>query len=477
MNISLRKRLTLWYVSLLTISLISISGIYSYTLFKIFINRIDNQISSVAGMMVHTVIKPSGELLLPRNFDVILERFFGIKTSGRFIQILGPKGVVRARSSSLEGYDMPLSQGAYNRALGGATTFETIKIEGRHSVRVISKPVRIRGNELVAILQVGSSLDSIDEIFDYMIYIFIFGTLIAIGIASGVGWFLASKALGPVDEITRIARRIGAENLSERIDINSQDELGRLAATFNDMIEGLEHSFDQVKQFTADASHELKTPLTVLKGEMEVTLRGEESVERMKEVLKSSLEEIDRMTYIITSLLDLAKVGIESGEVSGEVVHFDEIVEARFDRVGRLAHDKGIRLKLLHNAPLLVVADPVRLGQLVSNLIHNAIKYTHDGGSVDVSLRELVDGETHLGVFTVKDSGIGISGEDMPHLFDRFYRVDKVRTRSAGGAGLGLSICREIAESYGGKIEVSSEVGRGSEFKVTFPTVTGTVDV
>jgi signal transduction histidine kinase len=233
------------------------------------------------------------------------------------------------------------------------------------------------------------------------------------------------------------------------------------------MIARLERSFSTTRQFTADASHELKTPLTIMKGEVELALKSEGSIEGMKEVLTSALEEIDRMTNIVTNLLDLARVDVDRGASSKSEVRLDDIVIGQFERALKLSVERGVALELTECKAAAVLGDPISIGQVIFNLIDNAIKYTHEGGKVEVSLKS----EGDSAVVMVSDTGVGIGAEDIPHLFDRFYRVDKARTREAGGAGLGLSICKNIVEAHGGRIEVRSEPGEGSTFSVYLPIV------
>ncbi len=467
MAFSIRTKLTFWYVTLLTVSLIAFGGIFSYSLMKIFMNRIDSQISSVANMMVHTVVKPTGQLFLPRDFDIILGRFFGIRTTGNYIQVLDAHGSVVARSSNLESLRLPIPKETYRAALlKGETSFEIVRSVGRYPVRLVTKPIILKDRGLVAIVQVGTSLESVQEVFHSFVSIFIPGILAAIIVASAVGWFLAQKALKPVSEITRLAQRISAENLSERLNIAvPQDEIGRLASTINVMFERLENSFRQIKQFTGDASHELKTPLTILKGEMEIALRSKGDVAQMREALESGLEEIDRMSNIVKNLLDLAKMDVEKDALPREPVNLDKVLVERYEHFRRRASEKGIDLVMARHTPAVVTGDEVRLSQLLFNLIDNAVKYTGRGGRVEVSL----DVEGPDAVVKVKDNGVGVSEEDIPYLFDRFYRANKARSGDEGGAGLGLSICKEIVVSHGGTIVVESRPNYGTTFITRLP--------
>ncbi len=310
-----------------------------------------------------------------------------------------------------------------------------------------------------------------DEITDVLQNLFsIFLVLIPIVLVISVigGFFLARKSLSPVDEITRTARKITATNLRERIHVdNPQDELGRLTETLNDMISRLEASFEQVQQFSMDASHELRTPLTIMRGEIELALRGNRKSASYKKTLASLLEEVLRMASIVEGLILLAKADKGNAKLEKKPTRLDSLVSEIKEDAEILADQKRIKVSISRLDETTVVGDPVRLRQLMLNLVDNAIKYTPEGGSVTLSL-ERQDCEAN---FSVEDTGIGIPPKELTRIFDRFYRVDKSRSRLPDGLGLGLSISKWVAEAHGGRLLAESRVGAGSKFIVILPAV------
>ncbi|HTU00385.1 MAG TPA: ATP-binding protein, partial [Candidatus Sulfotelmatobacter sp.] len=303
---------------------------------------------------------------------------------------------------------------------------------------------------------------------------------VALCLAGGGGWLLARRALRPVDQMTLAARRIEAEDLSLRIaGPRTDDELGRLARTLNEMLARLEAGFAQVRRFSADASHELRTPLTVLRGEIEVALRSPRDSDEYRRVLSSTLEEVERMARLVEDLLLLSRADAGGLRWESERVELDHLVEEVAKQGDVLARGKQIHVRLKDLAPLVVQGDGRRLKQLLLNLVDNAIKYTPDGGQVSLGLRT-TPAESSGGPvsspaareeveITVQDTGIGIPPDEIPRIFERFYRADPARSREAGGAGLGLCIGKTIAEAHGGRIEVNSTPGVGSTFRVLLP--------
>ena len=282
------------------------------------------------------------------------------------------------------------------------------------------------------------------------------------------GIFLAGRALSPIDNITRVARHISAENLGQRLNLRlPDDEVGRLAQTFDEMIARLDDAFRRQRQFTADASHELRTPLTVIKGQIDVSLQKEREPEAYRQVLRSVNEEVDRLIRLAGSLLALTRADAGQIPLTFEHVDVPEVVTGVSDQVRSTAIEKGVRFQLEPGPAAAIQADEDLLLQLMLNLLDNAIKYTPPGGQVNVGWG--MNGNQVA--LWVQDTGIGISREHVPSLFDRFYRVDKARSRAEGGVGLGLAISRWSVEAHGGSIQVESTPGKGSTFTVLLPTL------
>jgi len=294
---------------------------------------------------------------------------------------------------------------------------------------------------------------------------FFAGVPLILLLASMGGYFLARKSLSPIALMNRQTQRITAENLSARLDVmNERDELGGLALTINKLLARLENSFTEQRRFVADASHELRTPLAVLRGETEVSLAQSRSTDEYKASLNLIKDEAERLSRIVEDLFVLARQPAEHRAVSRQPVRLDKLVEECGRAAQVLAAQKSLKLTVTPGTPLSLNGDDELLQRMILNLLDNAVKYTPAGGEISVELKPS-NGDARL---TVRDNGIGIPAKDQPRVFDRFYRVDKARSRALGGAGLGLSIARQIAEAHGGTVSVESS-GGGSVFTVELP--------
>lgn len=281
-----------------------------------------------------------------------------------------------------------------------------------------------------------------------------------------LAYWLAQTALRPVDDLRQSAERITAERLDERLPVvNPNDELGRLATTINAMIARLEQSFTEIRRFTADASHELRTPLTALRTEAEVALASCHQVQEYRELTESMLEECARMTRLTEQLLTLAREDAGVLHVEREQVDMGALVHEVVETLRPIADSKGIELAFDETTSCTLLGVPIRLRQVVMNLVDNALKYTDTGGRVRVRLTSTPNAVE----LSVSDTGCGIADEHLPKVFDRFYRVDKARSRDMGGTGLGLSIVKSIVTAHGGTVAVQSESNHGSTFTVVLP--------
>jgi heavy metal sensor kinase len=274
------------------------------------------------------------------------------------------------------------------------------------------------------------------------------------------------RALSPLQEIAHSAEQIGSHNLNERMPVaRTGDELERLSISLNRMIARLEIAFQHISRFTADASHELRTPLTALRGELEATAQYPQLPPEVRETIGSALEETERLSKIVQGLLAVSR--LDAGEADMERVRLDlaELAAATSEQMRLMAEDKNISLSCDASERVIVDGDRARLKQVVVNLLHNAISYTAPGGKVQLRIRATA----HRAVLEVEDNGTGISQDALPHIFERFYRADKARSRQMGGTGLGLSIVQAICLAHGGEVRVESTEGRGSRFSVILP--------
>jgi len=287
--------------------------------------------------------------------------------------------------------------------------------------------------------------------------------VLTVGMAGG--WWLSGRAIAPIERISKTAASVTASSLSHRIDAGEMDiELGRLSGILNSMLQRLESSFDQQTRFTADASHELRTPLSVLIMQTELALTRDRSGEEYRETLQVCHRASQRMRQLVENLLTLAKTDTGNLALRKEETDLSLLVDESVGMLEPLAANRNIQTEL-DLQPAVCAGDSGLLLQVVNNLIHNAIVYNHAGGTV--SIRTFVEGD-HA-VLQVADNGTGIDPRDLPHLFERFYRVDRARSRDQGGSGLGLAICQNVTMAHGGKLTVKSELGSGSTFELRMP--------
>lgn len=459
---SIRFRLTVWYTGILAVSFLILGGIsyllVAYTLYE----ETDSALRSVA-VALSEHAKDNTRGYPGPDVDEIFRRFFGFPPTERYFDWFDPFGNRGKGLSDRMGY--PLSKEARENALKGIATFETISLANAYPVRVLTWPV-VESGRLINVVRVGMSRKSFYNTMYRFLLIVLILLPVALLCAGGGGWILARRALKPVDRMTETARKIGAGQLNERLELaGTEDELDRLAETLNGMLGRLYDAFAEMRQFTADASHELQTPLTILRGEIEVALRSQRSPEEYAETLKSALEEIERISRIVEGLLLLARADAGVLRMDSQPVDLVRLVEEVLGQTALLAGKRSIGLIMGNMEPLEVTGDHVHLRRLLLNLVDNGIKYTPPGGTVKVSIERKDDAV----ILSVRDTGPGIPPEEQEKVFQRFFRSQEARSAGQGGSGLGLSIAKSIAEAHGGKLELESTPGEGSILRVFLP--------
>ncbi len=316
------------------------------------------------------------------------------------------------------------------------------------------------------LLQIGINRTSLDAALKQFLLIAIFLAPAGLAVASAAGWWMAGRALRPIRVLTQAAMEIGISGLDRRLPLSgTRDELDRLSATFNDMFARLAKAIGEMKQFTASISHELRTPISVLQGEAEVMLLQEHSVEEYRRLLASHLEEYAKLTRLINRLLTLARA--EAGEIQLHLATIDlaQLAGYLVEQFDLVASSKQVTLSIKTKDQALIKADREWLERAILNLLDNAIKYTSEGGNVTVS----VEKRGLEQMLEIRDTGIGIAPDELPHIFERFYRADPSRSSQHEGTGLGLSLVQWIISQHRGRIEVQSELGKGSRFAVWLP--------
>lgn len=456
---SVRIRLTLWYAGVLALSLIAFALVIYYAAGNIFHERQDESLRSTAQTVVSAYIEELGETHSPSTAgQVVLSE---ITFPNRYVQLTDNAGNPLAASANLAGSTIAIPSQVLTDAR--ARGFSHASVNGLRVTVVPLSPDRTLGYAAVA-----EPLSVIEDGLSELRRDLFAGVLLVLLLASAGGYFLARKSLAPIASMNGQTQRISAENLSARLDVtNSRDELGLLATTINELLARLENAFKEQQRFIADASHELRTPLAVLRGETEVALGKERTVDEYQQSLSLIQDEAERLSRIVEDLFILARQPINRrAALNKERVSLNDTVRDCARAAQVLAFRKGVRLKLENDSPSIALhGDEDLIKRMLLNLLDNAVKYTPAGGEISLALVRQ-NGSAEI---VVRDTGIGIPAEAQPRVFDRFYRVDKARARTMGGAGLGLSIAQWIVEVHGGSINLASTPGHGSTFTIVLP--------
>lgn len=460
---SLRVRLTLWYVFILAIILVLFALVLYNAIRLSQYRQLQTGLLATSGILVHKLESAGVSPLFvvkPEEMPLGNETYF---------QVINLQGQVQIRSRNLEQTPLPLHEAAQLAALRGQTYWEDVALAGGQRVRLLTVGYRRFGfGTIDGLLQVAVSSQRLEKSLSTLRFWLWVVIPLALALTSVGGIFLADRLLKPLSRIIDMAKHIGSRNLSRRLNVdNAHDELGQLATTLNALFERLETSFNNQQRFIADASHELRTPMAALRAEVEVALRRPRNSEEYVALLCSNLEEIKRLSHMAERLLFLTQS--DAGELSlrRETVRLDTVCQRVHERFLPLAQERGVALRAPAVAPASVSGDAALLEQLVGILVDNALKYTPPAGQVSLACGV----ERARAWLEVQDTGPGIPREHLPHLFERFYRVDKARSRQVGGVGLGLSIAHSIVTAHEGELHVQSQPGQGTTFKVCFPAL------
>ncbi len=466
---SLIFKLTIWYVVFLAIIIVIIGGFIFRSYRSGLMNEMDHTLAGIAEELDDIYWNHRG-VSLEEAVGKVENKFLHYHPSVLIAKISHEKeDFLEKMIHTGDSYDenLVLSRKLYCRADKSDLNPLYMTLEKREipesPLRFILSP--IKNNH---ILQIGLSLKTVNSKMSRVLIIITFSGILLLVLASAGGNFVIRKALQPVVNVAQTANQITTDDLSHRIEAKKrQDEIGVLVKTFNDMISRLDTSVKKIKQFSGDVSHELRTPLTNIRGEVEVIMRKDRNRDEYKKTLKSVLEETYHMEKIIDDLLLLSRTEALKKESLNENIQLDEILLDTYERYEQSALKKNISLNIQKIIPLAVKGQKALLGRMVSNLIDNAVRYTKRGGHIDISLKR----DSDYAVLVISDTGIGIPEEAIPFIFDRFYVVDKSRSKESGGIGLGLSIIKRVADIHGADINVRSKVNEGTEFKIKFPLI------
>ena len=457
-------KLTSLYILTFFLSSLIICGFLYFRLKHQLIKEVDRLLLDEINELSEVLPKEAEEKEALKNFEfaVTSRTYYPL-----YFRVLNAEGAIFYASEGMKGIEYRVDEEILSLARKGRNSIEKIHSPGRRRpFRFISAPL-YKDGKLAYIVQLGTHLRFIRKSLSSFKRNILVAFPIVLVLGSLGGWILARRSLSPVGYIAAKTQTITSNSLSERLSTRGMgDELDDLIKTINEMIARLEDSFKRMAEFTADASHELKTPLCVLKGEAEVLLSKTRTPEEYQEGLAHFIERFDQLNRMINDLTLLSKADSYQIELNMGPVRLDLLISDIGDLFQILAEQKKIVLNIDPLQETIVMGDKARLQQLFTNLIDNAIKYTAEG-----SIRITIEKNEEMVIIKIMDTGIGISKEEQEKIFKRFYRVDKSRSRETGGVGLGLSIADWIAHAHKGKIEVESELNKGATFTLFLPTL------
>ena len=447
---SVRVRLTLWYIAVMLLVL----GVYAGAVYTF----IQDNSSHLLDERLHVDFDWASDMLAQRPDGSIAPYEETGEGDSPWLKVYSLDGDLLFETPEARRHPVPESNKYAAKADERIVTVPGIM----PPYRVMSGGARIGGKPVI--VQVALSEGAIMQDLQQLLYILLLGLPIAVVTAGVGGYVLARRALAPVDRMAERARSINAEHLNDRLPVdNPDDELGRLATVFNETLTRLESSFEQMRRFTTDASHELRTPLTAIRSVGEVGLRGRRDEAAYREIIGSMLEEVDRLALLVDRLLTLSRADTGQAQLSVDMVDIPQLAEEIAEQLGVLAEEKNQSIKVQSQVVPRWIGDRVMLRQALLNLVDNAIKYSPVGGSIEILVTQSTEGT----LIDVTDTGPGIPADLRSRVFDRFYRVDKARSRANGGTGLGLAIAKWAVEVNGGRLSLEPTTDVGSRFRIT----------
>jgi heavy metal sensor kinase len=455
---TLAFRLTLWYAGFFSLSA-CVAFLFFYLLItSVFEDQTDRDLYKQMG--VFSTIMAADGIEAVERFAELESQAAGEKKV--FYRLLYPTGISFSSSNMSYWRDIGVTRSSIEQVMAGqGPVYETLSLSKK------GQKVRILYNRIGSgiILQQGQSMENVARFIEAFRKIFITTMLLLIILSAAVGWFMARRAVSGVEAVTRTAANIAAGSLEERVPLKAKgDEINQLATTFNHMLDRIQKLVSGMKEISDNIAHDLKSPITRIRGAAEVVLTTGNTLSEFKQMAASNIEECDRLLDMINTMLMISKTEAGVGEFDRQKIDLSGIIQDACELFQPMAADKGVSLECDSTEDITVMGDMAMLQRMSANLLDNAIKYTPAGGRVHVSIQSEGDGQTAI---TIKDTGIGIAQHNLPYIFDRFYRCDP--SRSTAGAGLGLSLAKAIAETHQGRIEVTSKEGQGSTFKIFLP--------
>jgi heavy metal sensor kinase len=455
---TLAFRLTLWYAGIFTLCSCVAFLLFYALITSTLQERIDQELLSQA-QRFSTLLAGDG-IGGVNNSAVIEAQAAGEKKV--FFRLLNLTGEAFSSSNMSYWKDINVDVGAIEKLLrGNGPILETITIPNR------SDEVRILYAMLspTVIAQVGQAMESQARLLDAFKRIFIITMSCLTVLAAGVGWFMARRAVSGIQAVTHTAQKISGGSLEERVPVKPRgDEIDQLATTFNQMVDRIQTLLMEIKEMSDNIAHDLRSPVTRIRGTAEVTLTTGKSLEDYENMAASTIEDCDRLLDMINTMLLISKTEAGVEKPVGENVEIAALIRKACELFDPIAEDKNVSLSYYAEEKNLVSGDARMLQRMLANILDNAVKYSSPGGKIEVSLTGT---KNRIITMSIKDTGVGISGTDLNRIFERFYRCDQ--SRSQAGTGLGLSLARAIARAHGGDITVTSTVNQGSTFNITLP--------